>query len=1050
MLIGVVVVLTSLAVSGTTYHYLSRELVGEALGQLRDEARIAALRFDVELESLRDDAEFLSEAPPVRGYFRAMRNGGVDPVDGSSTPANWRDRLESIFATMIAANPEYRKIRLIAADEDGHELLSVVRTDLGIVRVAGDALRNEADSHYFVEALGNPVPDRLYLSRVDLDREFGEIAEPLTPVMRAVLPVSIADEEAAVAIVVITLAVDEFFARTLTGREGDRRWFVIDERGDFVVHPDSARRFPLAPGGAWGISDEWPDLADATGIADIGETYSFRSVDGREHAAGTHLLAYDPQFPDRQLLFVSTGSLASVSAPLARLRREIGLAAIGVLVLALVLTTLLARALTRRLSNLTAGARAVAAGDYGYALGVGGDDEIGELARAMSTISSEVNDKVERLSRTETELRESRDFLNSILDNVPAMVFVKDAEELRYVRLNRAAEEITGRTAEDFIGKNDFDCFTEEEARAFTEADRQVLAIDQPVDVGEKVITHKDGSQRWVRATKVAVRGANGTPRYLLGIAQDITAQRQVQRGYEEHLIAARQLAEAANRAKSDFLATMSHELRTPLNAIIGYSELLAEDAADRDELADVAEDLDKIRSAGRHLLSLINDVLDLAKIEAGRVELEVEAVAMQEFVDDVANTVRTLIEANKNTFVVDCRDVPETIDNDPTKLRQILINLLSNAAKFTSGGTIELGVSTARNPNTDELELVMRVSDTGIGIPNDKLEYVFEAFSQADSKTTRRYGGTGLGLAITRRSCELLGGAIWATSEVDVGSEFTVRLPANLPVEQSAAPEPATAADRGERRSGAVLVIDDNEAARQLLSDYLRNAGWEVAVASSGEEGLRLAAELHPAAIVLDIIMPEMDGWTVLERLKGDAELAEIPVVFCTITDEKQRGFMLGASDYLTKPVERDRFVSTLAHYCARPGAKLLLVEDDEATRDIFRRTATDLGWMVDEAENGIEALESISRERPDLIVLDLMMPELDGFGVIDALQESDTWRDIPVVIATAKTLTDDDHNRLNGFVQKIVSKSDVDAADIVASVADELRALEPDLRSQ
>jgi signal transduction histidine kinase/CheY-like chemotaxis protein len=485
----------------------------------------------------------------------------------------------------------------------------------------------------------------------------------------------------------------------------------------------------------------------------------------------------------------------------------------------------------------------------------------------------------------------------------------------------------------------------------------------------------------------------------------------------------ARDAANAANQAKSAFLANMSHELRTPMNAILGYSEMLMEEAEDLEQ-EDFIPDLKKINQAGNHLLSLINDVLDLSKVESGKMEAFAEDIDVDNLIDEVSGTAQPLMEKNSNTLSIERSGQLGRAHQDLTKLRQNLFNLLSNAAKFTHDGTVTLHAERTVEAGVDWLTLA--VSDTGIGIPADKIDHVFEEFTQADDSTTRDYGGTGLGLAISRRFCELLGGSLSAASETGKGSTFTIRIPALLPGTEPQDPSAGTPAISGTelealRKAGPgamILVIDDDPEAREIIERYLTKDGYSVATAASGEQGLRLAHEIQPAAITLDVMMPDMDGWSVLRT---------IPVIMLSMIDDRTRGYSLGAVDYLTKPVDREQLNKTLSrYYCAEEDiCPVLLVEDDIETREVMARTLEKAGWTVSEAGNGQEALDMMSGLNPRLILLDLMMPVMDGFDFLTAMRARPEWRHIPVIVLTAKDLTADDRDRLNGWVEEIVEKS-------------------------
>jgi signal transduction histidine kinase/CheY-like chemotaxis protein len=699
------------------------------------------------------------------------------------------------------------------------------------------------------------------------------------------------------------------------------------------------------------------------------------------------------------------------------------------------------RNVVARLTALSAGMRAIVSGRRDITIPTGGRDEIADMARAVEVFRDNaialdqllaereqaaarlekiVDERTAELQRRGAELRVT-------FDNMTQGVMMFD-RELKVAAWNRQVVELL-KLPENFLPSGphfaDYLRYLAERGEygavdAETEVRRLTAAASQSHTFER---TRPDGTVLEIRHNPLPEGG-------IVVIYSDITERKR----YEETLTAARDQAEAMSRTKSSFLANMSHELRTPLNAIIGLSEMMVSNAP-RFGTEKAAEPLSRVNRAGKHLLDLINQVLDLSKIEAGKLDLNLETVKILPLVEEVVGTARGLAEQNKNRLIVECAPDIAPLLVDPLRLRQILLNLLSNACKFTKGGEVSLRVTPVSIEGRNWVDFA--VADTGIGMTPEQVNKLFEEFVQADQTTARNYGGTGLGLAITRKLCRMMGGDALVTSEIDKGSTFIARLPTG-----SATPtptdQPASALDEPLPSGDCVLVIDDDLTARELIANHLRDAGFSVVTAVGGREGLKRAEELHPIAITLDVLMPDIDGWTVLAALRGNPELADIPVVMATITDDLQhKGMTLGAAGYLTKPIDRDRLIALLQPYQARVRrTRVLLVEDDPTQRERIRSWLESQQWQISEAENGRVALDRLADEVPDIILLDLMMPEMDGFQLITALQERPGWRGIPVIVITSLDLTAADRARLNSGVEEILLKDSFDPARLVAIV--------------
>ena len=696
-----------------------------------------------------------------------------------------------------------------------------------------------------------------------------------------------------------------------------------------------------------------------------------------------------------------------------RSQRAIAIGSVSFLALLMLLINF-GRRITDPIVALSRVTREVAEGQFDANIEVPfqSNDEVGDLTNSFRT-----------MTRSLKETTVSKSYVDNILKSMEDALVVTDSSwKIRTVNeaalslLEAPEAELLGRRFLDFLG-NEGKLVKPSGSSVNLPSIIRLGTTESSIRNLETTVIVRGGREIPVLISGSVLTGASRKIEGIVCVVHDITARKKA----EEELRVAKEAAEQANSAKSSFLANMSHELRTPLNAILGYSEMLREEAEDLGQ-EEFVPDLKKIHSAGKHLLGLINDVLDLSKIEAGKMELYIEPVEVRQLVDDVASTVLPLVEKNGNTLEVVCPPEVQSSNTDVTKLRQVLLNLLSNASKFTKEGKVTFSV--AREKRGDREWVAFSVKDSGIGMNEAQISKLFQAFSQADASTTRKYGGTGLGLAISRKFCQMMGGDIEVQSAPGQGSTFSVHLPVDVV-------DPKKVTLQVEEDSSAivegssVLVIDDDPSVRDVMKRSLTREGVSVMTASTGAEGLELARKHRPDVITLDVQMPGMDGWEVLKTLKADPQLRQIAVIMMTNIDEKTTGYALGAAEYMTKPVDRDHLVEVLKKFRNNASTRpVLVVEDDASVREIVRRALSLEGLKVVEAANGIEALARLAESPPSLILLDLMMPELDGFGFIDELRRSDEWAKIPVVVLTAKDISSDDRSRLEGTSAVLVKK--------------------------
>jgi signal transduction histidine kinase/CheY-like chemotaxis protein len=691
------------------------------------------------------------------------------------------------------------------------------------------------------------------------------------------------------------------------------------------------------------------------------------------------------------------------------------------ILLGLALTTLVLRSILGPLAQLVAAIEAARRGDMTAMLPPQAPDEIGAMTRAMVLLRESQGERDRLAEEAERQRRRVVDAIESLQEGCA----LYDADD-RMVLCNEKFVQYVGDPERAVPGATFLALVNTIVERGTVNLEGMTAAAWVAERIARRAHMRRTGlktsavyrfGEAWVQVDEQPTH-EGGT----IVIYTDISEARRRERDLERASADAAQ----ASRVKSEFLANMSHELRTPLNAIIGYSQMLTEDAEDEGNSAVVA-DLKKIEGAGNHLLALINDVLDLSKIEAGKMEVFIEPFDLAALVEDVRLMVEPLAARNGNKLVVSCPPHIGPIQSDMTKVKQALLNMLSNACKFTRDGDVGLEVS------RDEARVTLRVRDSGIGMTPEQLGRLFQAFTQADSSTTRKYGGTGLGLVITRSFVRILGGDVTVESQPGVGSTFSISLPVSpteaakevaSPVVEMAAPDTMPDATLG-----TILVTDDDPGARRIIGSHLTREGYRVLYANSGPQALELARTERPDAITLDIMMPQQDGWTVLRQLKADDDLRSIPVIMVSVTGDRGLGFSLGAAAVLNKPVDRFELAATI-HAQISAGAQdqdgtILVVDDDPPTQALTVRTVERLGFTAAVAGDGAAALAWLdANPLPRAILLDLLMPAMDGFEFLHHMRARPEWRDVPVIVLTAKTLTDSERTELQAMTQRVLAK--------------------------
>jgi PAS domain S-box-containing protein len=630
--------------------------------------------------------------------------------------------------------------------------------------------------------------------------------------------------------------------------------------------------------------------------------------------------------------------------------------------------------------------------------------------RAWDSVSCGFTEFEKNQSKWRTGMRESRERFQVLFENNPHPTWVYDVETIHFLEVNKAAVEKYGYSRDEFLAMRITDIRPPEDVGPLLED----LKKERPVrQSSERRHRCKDG-----RVIQVAVSSHLAElkgRRVAVVVAEDITERKRT----EEALVRAKEEAERATHLKDQFLSTMSHELRTPLNAILGFSELLSDERYgslnDRQRRY-----IDHIHTSGRHLLRLINDILDLSKIEAGRFELAIESVRVDYAFDEVLSVMGPLAEKKSQTLS-HLAEAGLSVRADATRLKQVLVNLVGNAIKFTpEGGRVELTAC------REDGQVRMEVRDTGPGIPAEEQKRIFEAFYRLriSGEATE---GTGLGLAITQRLVELHGGQLGLESQLGEGSCFYFSLPFAAEISDPL----SQGIESGQRRSkpSRILVIEDDPASKQLIQSQLTSSGGEVVLCDQPQHAVEMAAKLQPDAITLDLLMKPTSGWEILSQLKGDPRTGSIPVIVVTILDQPAVGAILGADEYLVKPVEKAALLGAVERCMKRGGAAppkrpILVVEDDAPTREVITELLTARGYSVTTAVDGAQARASVAHLLPELVILDLLLPKVSGFELLSEWRAGSRTADLPVFVLTSKDLSRQEEKYLRAHAEFLYHK--------------------------
>ncbi len=1073
-------VLLALAMMGGVIYWQGSQLaLANLLSQVQREIETDVVKIESSLAAIRKDLQVINTTPPPTAIFRSFDNGGIDPKSGSSLD-QWKDRMQTIFSGFLQSHPEYLQIRLLS--DTGMEIVRCEMRNGKIIIAEENELQDKGD-HSYVASTIKLKPGHIYYSDVSLNRERGSVQFPTTPTLRMATPVY-SEEGVARGLIIINVKAGKLFSSIIERKEDANDKYIFTEQEHILLHPDHSKEYGFDLGFAYSVSDV--------------ENHILNDLEGKEqlvqyHAGGGHIDGF-------RKIFFNPGNNDRWWAIYHHLPEDVGLNSLRItrntmlllglgitLVSVLLIIWTVNHTIIRPVLILSTAARNMGGGKLDTRIDSSLlKDEFYDLSSFLNTFAESQDNAIEKFEKelsqrvaTERAFSKvssifSRTFSrnDAIRDTAKVLAKTFDFPCIVYYSYDESGRKLhymagygvpkkykqTIDVDEGLIGQ----AITEKETLAVRSPEGIVCNIEtgtcvlKPQTIFIQPIFFQESLKGTLVITSVKKTLSDnafqsekeffGRLAIQLGIALQNLAQyadmqelscKLEKRGSE--IAEKNQQLRQANRLKSEFLANMSHELRTPLNAIIGFSELL-KDGFLGDLTDNQSEHIKDIFTSGQHLLSLINDILDLSKIEAGKISLDRDNVDITQLLRNSLSIVRKRAQQHRVTLEVDLDESIGVISLDERKIKQVMYNLLSNAVKFTpEGGKVTIQSRKAVMPNNDPA-FEISVSDTGIGIAPDDLDKLFRPFEQLDSSLARKYEGTGLGLALVEKLVTIHGGKISVTSELGKGSRFTALFPLSNDNMYEQEDQKITAvSSESTNANDYILIIGDNESSVKTMRLQLTNAGYSVEYSNSAEKGLNVAKDNRPAAIILDIILPDINGWEFLARLGDNEALKNVPVIIASVIADKAKGIAFGAADVLTKPVKKAELLQALAAAGVEASidTTILVIDDDAVVRDSLCRSLTQNGYAVIEATGGEEGINKAQSSKPDAIILDLMMPEVNGFMVLDTLKTVRSTEKTPVIILTAKDISEEERSLLSKSALQIVAKS----GDVESKLLESLR---------